>query len=546
MVDPTIEHMNESDAVVDLAMIRAVHDRMDQPPVDADVSHRMAEIRALEELANAISARQARLTVDAHRRQAAADHARGIAPEVTQRLLGSQVALARRTSPHRGSRFVRLADDLSQHPRLAEAWAAGVTGESQALLVHRETRSIPRRQQTAVDTAIADELGRVSDRRLQAAARTAVYRTDPDGASDRHRAAALTRHVTMRPAPDGMAWLTATLPAQEALACYRSLRDATQPVVGRPVAGDPVACRPVAGATVAGRPVDDSAPAAATRDQAMADRLVELLTGRATTQGIGLHVDLLMPVDTLLGDEPAHLHGYGPIAAGTAREMVLAGDSRAEPPATGTFGPVGSAPSDTTDLPAWRRFVATALCEPGDPHRAGHRPEAQDDTRQFDQMEQPASRDHSRRGWDAADVQLFGPAARIEIRRLLTAPGSGDIVAMESRSRCYTGLLAHLIALRDQMCRTPWCGAAITHTDHIRPARNGGPTTERNGQGLCARCNYVKEHPDLSVSGHAGQTRISTAGLTAVGRPPAPPGLPPPTRSAAERTLMDALYRPGR
>ncbi|GGB47339.1 hypothetical protein GCM10011492_43110 [Flexivirga endophytica] len=128
------------------------------------------------------------------------------------------------------------------------------------------------------------------------------------------------------------------------------------------------------------------------------------------------------------------------------------------------------------------------------------------------------------------------------VRRLFTHPGTGDIIGMESRARRYPGLLAWLILFRDQVCRTPWCGAPIRHTDHIHPHATGGPTAERNGQGLCARCNYVKEHPDYHVTGTAAETTTNAGGFTATSHPPAPPGLPPPTTSYVERSLMDITW----
>ncbi|RNI24336.1 HNH endonuclease [Flexivirga caeni] len=133
--------------------------------------------------------------------------------------------------------------------------------------------------------------------------------------------------------------------------------------------------------------------------------------------------------------------------------------------------------------------------------------------------------------------------ARVQVRRLFTHPGTGDLIGMESRAHTYPGLLAHLIRLRDHICRTPFCNGTIRHIDHIRPHATGGATTERDGQGLCERCNYLKEHPDYTVTGHAGQTTTTTTGsLTATSHPPPPPGLPPPTRSHTERTLIDFIW----
>jgi hypothetical protein len=35
----------------------------------------------------------------------------------------------------------------------------------------------------------------------------------------------------------------------------------------------------------------------------------------------------------------------------------------------------------------------------------------------------------------------------------------------------------------------------VAHADHVEPHAQGGPTSTHNGQGLCVRCNIVKEQP---------------------------------------------------
>jgi 5-methylcytosine-specific restriction endonuclease McrA len=81
------------------------------------------------------------------------------------------------------------------------------------------------------------------------------------------------------------------------------------------------------------------------------------------------------------------------------------------------------------------------------------------------------------------------------VRRLFTTPDGRDLVTMDSRRRRFSGSLRHLIELRDQICRTPWCDAPIRHGDHVIPERRGGATSAANGQGLCEACNYAKEAP---------------------------------------------------
>ena len=91
-----------------------------------------------------------------------------------------------------------------------------------------------------------------------------------------------------------------------------------------------------------------------------------------------------------------------------------------------------------------------------------------------------------------------GPGS-VWLRRLYTGPSGRDLVAMDSRRRVFGGLLRRMLVLRDDVCTTPWCGAAIAHADHTHPARAHGPTDLVNGSGLCARCNHVKEAPGWGV-----------------------------------------------
>ncbi|MFF5791185.1 DUF222 domain-containing protein [Paeniglutamicibacter sp. NPDC012692] len=83
--------------------------------------------------------------------------------------------------------------------------------------------------------------------------------------------------------------------------------------------------------------------------------------------------------------------------------------------------------------------------------------------------------------------------AQVWIRRLFTAPSSGELVAMESSKRILPKQLKRMIAIRDQFCRTPYCDAPIRHYDHVQQVAMGGRTMAVNGDGRCAWCNYTKE-----------------------------------------------------
>ncbi|WP_237686343.1 HNH endonuclease [Arthrobacter jiangjiafuii] len=91
-------------------------------------------------------------------------------------------------------------------------------------------------------------------------------------------------------------------------------------------------------------------------------------------------------------------------------------------------------------------------------------------------------------------------AARTWLRRLYTEPATGQLVGMDSRARLVPEGLARFIAVRDQVCRMPWCGAPIRHFDHIKPFREGGTTSAENIQGLCEACNQAKEAPGWSAA----------------------------------------------
>ena len=124
-------------------------------------------------------------------------------------------------------------------------------------------------------------------------------------------------------------------------------------------------------------------------------------------------------------------------------------------------------------------------------------------------------------------------------RRLYTHPRTGDLVGMESRSRAFPAGLARMLRWRDTTCRTPWCNATIRHHDHVIPHHRGGPTSFANGQGLCIRCNLLKELGLwilAPLTGTAPARDIDTTGTTdaepttrAASRPPVPPdpGTPP-------------------
>ncbi|MFJ6452881.1 HNH endonuclease [Paenarthrobacter sp. NPDC091669] len=109
-----------------------------------------------------------------------------------------------------------------------------------------------------------------------------------------------------------------------------------------------------------------------------------------------------------------------------------------------------------------------------------------------------AEEPHARAGTNAAAEQDQDFA--VWVRRLYTAPQSGDLLAMDSKARLFPHRHRRFIQARDHTCRTPYCDAPIRHIDHIVPWHLGGTTTLDNAAGLCEACNHTKENPGWTAT----------------------------------------------
>lgn len=105
---------------------------------------------------------------------------------------------------------------------------------------------------------------------------------------------------------------------------------------------------------------------------------------------------------------------------------------------------------------------------------------------------------------------LAASQAQSFIRRMFTSPDTGRLISMDSRRRTFGGLLRRMVVFRDDVCRTPWCDAPIRHADHATPVAEGGGTEWSNASGLCAACNYAKEHPGWKHEATAEDLNVST------------------------------------
>lgn len=288
-----LEHMFDLDEASNPSRVRDWTRVLAESELVVDAAAQVDEIRALEELVCAAQARQLRLA-------GALDDASTDGLGVAQ-----QVALARRESPHRGRQHLALARVAHELPHVMAAFRRGLVTEWRATVIARETACLTLDDRIAVDRAIAgdpDALAEYSDRVLLGELRKLVCRLDPASVAERRRRAESERRVTLRPAPDTMAYLTILLPVARAVSAYAALTAAAD---SGTAAGD-----------------------ARSRGQLMADTLVARVTGAPVGAGgrpvVPVAINLVMTDQALLTGrhDSAHLEGHGPIPADLARALV--------------------------------------------------------------------------------------------------------------------------------------------------------------------------------------------------------------------------------
>lgn len=236
--------------------------------------------------------------------------------------------------------------------------------------------------------------------------------------------------------------------------------------------------------TAAASTIAEGDAAERTPQQVLTDLFVQRLTGQATADAVPVEIQLIMTDTSLL------------TAAGITSGSV------GEDPDAGTETSAGA---HHADLPAWL---------PG---------------------QGPIPAPVARRMIADTEAEVF-------LRRLYTAPTTGQLVAMDSHRRAFSGLLRHMVLLRDGICRTPYCDAPIRHIDHATPHREGGPTSWDNASGLCVRCNHTKENPGWTHHATAEELRVTTpTGHDYTNRPR--PLTPPPEPASTGPALKEPPLR---
>ncbi|TQJ38389.1 uncharacterized protein DUF222 [Arthrobacter sp. SLBN-112] len=207
-------------------------------------------------------------------------------------------------------------------PRTLEALRAGSLSWQHAVAMADETAGLDAAGAAALEAHFLDPdapdavrgcpVGQMPAHRFKAKARLWRERHHAESIEKRHARSVLDRRVDFRPDQDGMAWLSAYLPAEQAVAGWNRLT-----AVARGMQG-PHESR--------------SMP------QLRADNFADSVLGSSNSTGSGTgpagvpspiraQVLVTVPVFALMGvtDEPAVLDGYGPIPPSMAQRLVADG-----------------------------------------------------------------------------------------------------------------------------------------------------------------------------------------------------------------------------
>jgi hypothetical protein len=262
-------------------------------PRALSAADRIDLVAALQEQKNWIDAVQARVLAEID----AADTSRlGLSQEA--------VSLALKVPPRTAQRMLKTGRTLVRElPRTLALLAGGEISERHAQLITETAWRLDPELVDEFETRVSERAADQTVSQLRQSASRAALALDPATAQQRHVRALADRRVGFHPAEDGMAEL---------------------PVLVGAVEGQLIFTRLTAAATLF--PAED----ARTMDQKRADLLVDaVLAGLPQQalpelQGRRPSIQVVVGADTLLqlDDQPAHLVGYGPITAETARRLA--------------------------------------------------------------------------------------------------------------------------------------------------------------------------------------------------------------------------------
>lgn len=257
--------------------IRAMVELLSHPDRSCDSAELIEQIASLETLRSATAAAQAELSAAFRDRQIATDKGPGGSARRAHRSAVAQIALARRISPHQQAREQAFADLLVDDLPITRACLRrGEITEWAAKQVARELIVLDVSDRRQIDSDLSAILPGLSAREAGAAAKRRVLALDPHAVIARMRRAVGSRRVSVRPAPDGMAYFTVLTGLKDAISMYANLN-----------------CE----ARTLPREADDDRA----HSQIMADRAFTRITGLADSSLVPVEIQLVMSDSTFIG-----------------------------------------------------------------------------------------------------------------------------------------------------------------------------------------------------------------------------------------------------
>ncbi|MCG7308409.1 HNH endonuclease signature motif containing protein [Brachybacterium sp. ACRRE] len=543
-----IDLRETASAIADAALADAA---LVGPALDGSGTREAADLSrvlvGIDEMRSALAALEMRTMSALDEAIRAQDVREGLPVKDQGRRTAGEIQMASRVSPATASRRLRAGQRMSREmPRMFEALARGTMQADAGFAIGRSVGPVEPELRGHIDEVLAEHLpdldGSTPARWSQEVGALA-QRLDPRGGPERHRRAATQRGVTVTPGAHGMGTVTAVLPGPDCAAIRRKLALAAESLQ---VQGDE-----------------------RTHGQLMADLFADTLLGRDETMDpVHFAINVVISERSLFTPthgEPAVVEGYGLVEATQVRDHVL--DQRfperrtaSGRPLAGSVHEQGAASGPEHVHGAVAADGTTGLGAGHDRHSPGTIPRRQTldiiDIMRRDRGAPPLltgeisaseppprpapvppnppspaeARSTPSREQIEHDLARFEQQMGDSLRRVFTHPTTGELIAMDSRSRAFPEGLKLYMRLRDVSCVGPYCGAPIRHADHIRPVAEGGPTSVANGQGLCAHCNLTKEAlgrvehvPSADGSHHV--TWTSRLGATATVTPPSLTGL---------------------
>jgi hypothetical protein len=268
--------------------------------VEVDPEALIEAAAAWERMASWAAAEQARVIGELYRRREA---------ERREAYVGDEVAACLGTTRTAGEAKLGRALCLGSLPTVADALMRGEIDARKADLFADELVVLGESTARAMADYLLPHAGRLTVPQLRARIRRAELSLNPAAAHVRHQKARSERRIEMHPARDGMGWLSAYLPVDDAAAVYTALT-----------------------ALADAAPPGDARCVDARRADVLVDTVTRYLDAGECPDGRPLprrhgrrpHLNVTAAATTVLGldDLPGDLSGYGPIPASMVREIA--------------------------------------------------------------------------------------------------------------------------------------------------------------------------------------------------------------------------------